>query len=285
MAQKVPHQRSIIRQYGQQAGMTKFMMSESSFFEKILAYVAENKRKTALEAELSNILFNEGLKKQETPDLGINTIPHLPEDSVRVEEISGEEIGQRLDAIYDEEPLGFEKDPMGSNIKMLAQDPLEEVNLRDGDQKRVTYVSTKLEPTLKSKVVALLKENKDCFAWDYDEMPGLGRDLVELKLPIKEGKKPIKQTPRRFAPEIHSKIKAEVERLLRCKFIQTTSYVEWIANIVHVIKKNGSLRVCIDFRDLNAATPKDEYPMPVVEMLVDSAAGFEYLSMLDGYSG
>ena len=43
--------------------------------------------------------------------------------------------------------------------------------------------------------------------------------------------------------------------------------------------------MCIDFRDLNAATPKDEYAMLVAEMLVDSAAGFEYLSMLDGYSG
>ena len=43
--------------------------------------------------------------------------------------------------------------------------------------------------------------------------------------------------------------------------------------------------VCIDFRDLNAATPKDEYPMHVADMLVDSAAGHEYLSLLDGYSG
>ena len=69
------------------------------------------------------------------------------------------------------------------------------------------------------------------------------------------------------------------------KFIRTTRYVEWLANIVPVIKKNGTLRVCIDFRDLYQATPKDEYSMPVAEMLVDSAAGFEYLSMMDGYSG
>ena len=55
--------------------------------------------------------------------------------------------------------------------------------------------------------------------------------------------------------------------------------------MIHVKKKNGTIRVCIDFRDLNLATPKDEYPMPVAEMLVDSATGFEYLSMLDGYSG
>ena len=82
-----------------------------------------------------------------------------------------------------------------------------------------------------------------------------------------------------------SKIKEEVERLLRCNFIRTARYVEWLANIVPVVKKNGTLRVCIDFRDLNTATPKDEYSMPVAEMLVDSAACYEYLSMLDGYSG
>jgi hypothetical protein len=56
-------------------------------------------------------------------------------------------------------------------------------------------------------------------------------------------------------------------------------------HVVPVKKKNGTIRVCIDFRYLNLATPKDECPMPVAEMLVDSAAGFEYLSMLDGYSG
>ena len=72
--------------------------------------------------------------------------------------------------------------------------------------------------------------------------------------------------------------------MLKCGFIRTARYVDWLANIVHVVKKNGTLKVCIDFRDLNLATPKDEYPMPVAEMLVDSAAGHEYLSLLDGYS-
>ena len=94
----------------------------------------------------------------------------------------------------------------------------------------------------------------------------------------------MKQTARRFAPQIQSKFKEEIERLLKCGFIRTPRYVDWLANIVPVVKKNGTLRVCIDFRDLNLASPKDEYPMPVAEMLVDSVAGFEYLSMLNGYS-
>ena len=92
--------------------------------------------------------------------------------------------------------MGFEKDLLASSAKMLAQDPLEEIDLGDGSIKRITYISAKLDPKVKTRVIELLKENKDCFAWDYDEMPGLKRDLVELKLPIKEGKKPIKQTPR-----------------------------------------------------------------------------------------
>ena len=82
-----------------------------------------------------------------------------------------------------------------------------------------------------------------------------------------------------------SKIKTEIERLLKRKFIKTVMYVEWLANIVHVVKKNGTLRICIDSRDLNKSTPKDEYLMPLTDIPVDSAAGYEYLSLLDEYSG
>ncbi|XP_045798024.1 uncharacterized protein LOC123892265 [Trifolium pratense] len=182
---------------------------------------------------------------------------------------------QRLDCIYDDEPLGFEKDPHSSIQRMQAQDPLQEVDIGDGSIKRPTYISANIDPILRERMVELLKSYKDCFAWDYNEMPGLSRNLVEHRLPLRPDKKPVKQLPRRFAPEIMTKIKAEIERLLKCKFIRTARYVEWLANIVPVIKKNGSLRVCIDFRDLNNATPKDEYSMPVAEMLVDSAAGHE----------
>ncbi|PNX86187.1 hypothetical protein L195_g042264 [Trifolium pratense] len=192
---------------------------------------------------------------------------------------------QSLDCIYDDEPLGFEKDPHSSTQRMQAQDPLQEIDIGDGSIKRPTYISANIDSGLRERMVELLKHYKDCFAWDYSEMPGLSRNLVEHRLPLRPDKKPVKQLPRRFAPEIMTKIKAEIERLLKCKFVRTTRYVEWLENIVPVIKKNGSLRVCIDFRDLNNATPKDEYSMPVAEMLVDSAAGHEYLSMLDGYSG
>jgi len=192
--------------------------------------------------------------------------------------------GQKLDCVFDDEPSGFEKVLSSANIKIQAQDPLEEIDLGDGSVKRPTYVNSKIGPNFKVRLVALLRKYKDCFSWDYNEMKGLSRSMVELKLPIRPDKKPVKQLPRRFAPQVMPKIKEEIERLLKRKFIRTARYVEWLANIVPVLKKNGSIRVCIDFRDLNKATPKDEYSMPEAEMLVNSAAGFEYLSMLDGYS-
>jgi len=71
---------------------------------------------------------------------------------------------QRLDCIYDDEPLRFEKDPMGLTKEMRAQGPLEEIDLGDGTVKRPTYVSTKIGKEFKVQIVELLKEYKDCFA-------------------------------------------------------------------------------------------------------------------------
>jgi hypothetical protein len=131
----------------------------------------------------------------------------------------------------------------------------------------------------------ILKEYKDCFAWDYPELPGLSRKLVEHRLPIKEGFQPFQQAPRRMAPNITLKIKEEIERLVRAGFIRLVRYVEWLSNIVPVLKKNGKLRICIDFRNINMATPKDEYPIPVADLLVDGASGYKVLSFMDGHSG
>lgn len=192
---------------------------------------------------------------------------------------------QRINCIYDNEPLGFEKDPVVSTVEIQPQYPLEEIDLGDETIKRPTYINANINPDMRVEVIKLLHEFKDCFVWDSNEMPSLSRDLLELKFPIKTGKKPIKQTSRRFAPEIMFKIKEEIERLQRSKFIRMARYVEWLSNIIPVVKKNGMLMVCINFRDLNVATLKDEYHMHVAEMLVDSVVGFEYLSMLDGYSG
>jgi hypothetical protein len=77
-----------------------------------------------------------------------------------------------------------------------------------------------------------------------------------------------------------------VDRLLQAEFIQPCRYADWVFNIVPVEKKNtGKIWICVDFRNLNRATPKDEYPKPVANLLIDSASGNKVISFLDGNAG
>ena len=120
----------------------------------------------------------------------------------------------------------------------------------------------------------------------FRSMPGLSRELVEHRLPIKAGFRPYKQPARKFNPAIYDRIKDEIGRLLKANFIRPCKYAEWISNIVLVKKKgSGKIRACIDFRDLNRATPKDEYLMPIAEMLINDASGHKVISFLDGNVG
>jgi hypothetical protein len=117
-------------------------------------------------------------------------------------------------------------------------------------------------------------------------MPGLSRDLVEHRLPVKAGFRPFKQHARRYNPLMYDRIKEEIDRLLKANFIRSCRYAEWISNIVPMEKKGSSkIRVCIDFRNLNRATPKDDYPMPIADMLITDASGHKILSFLDGNTG
>jgi hypothetical protein len=88
-----------------------------------------------------------------------------------------------------------------------------------------------------------------------------------------------------MAPDIILKVKEEIERLVAANFIRPARFVEWLSNIVLVMKKNGKLRICVDFRNLNNATPKDEYPMPMADLFVNGVAGYQILSMMDEHFG
>jgi len=123
------------------------------------------------------------------------------------------------------------------------------------------------------------------FAWTYKEMPGLDPKIAVHHLAIKQGMRPVKQAQRWFRPELVPQIENEVNKLIEAGFIREVKYPTWIANIVPVRKKNGQLRVCVDFRDLNQACPKDDFPLPITEIMVDATTGHETLSFMDGSSG
>ncbi|XP_016650487.1 PREDICTED: uncharacterized protein LOC107881363 [Prunus mume] len=117
-------------------------------------------------------------------------------------------------------------------------------------------------------------------------MSRLDRGLVEHKLPIKEGYMPIKQARRRMSMEAELKVKEEVERLVKAGFIRPTIYADFLSNIVPVLKsKTGAVRICVAYKNLNKASPKDEYPMLMADMLVDGSAHNQMLSFMDDNAG
>ena len=88
-----------------------------------------------------------------------------------------------------------------------SADDLEEIDIGPGDKPRPTFISKKLSPTLRGKMIALLKEYPDCFAWDYTEMPGLDRSIIEHRLPLKKGFRPYQQRARPMKAEILIEVK------------------------------------------------------------------------------
>jgi hypothetical protein len=87
-----------------------------------------------------------------------------------------------------------------------------------------------------------------------------------------------------FVKYLKIRTKVEVKILLSVGVIRVVAYLEWLANTVMVKKSNGKWRMCIDFIDLNKACPKDKFPLPRIDSLVDGDATSELISLLDCYS-
>ena len=122
------------------------------------------------------------------------------------------------------------------------------------------------------------------FAWSPSDMLGIPREVAEHALKIRPGFKPVKQCLRRFDEEKRSTIGEETAKLLAAGFIKEVYHPQWLANPVLVRKKSGKWRMCVDYMGLNKACPKDPFPLPRIDQIVDSTSGCETLCFLDAYS-
>ena len=116
-------------------------------------------------------------------------------------------------------------------------------------------------------------------------MPRIDPGLVAHSLNVELGTRPVVQPMRTFHTEIEAQITQEVKNLLATSFIKPIQHLRWLSNIVPVKKKNVQIRCCIDFRNLNKACLKNEFPFPNMDLFIDSATGHAMFSFMDGFSG
>ena len=115
-------------------------------------------------------------------------------------------------------------------------------------------------------------------------MTGISPVHASHKLNVVPLVRPIRERVRRFHSDRHQVIQAEVDNLFKEGFIREIKYPEWLANVVVVPKKGGEWRVCIDYTDLNDARPKDSFPLPHIDQIVDASAKHGMLLFLDAFS-
>ena len=116
-------------------------------------------------------------------------------------------------------------------------------------------------------------------------MSGVPREVIEHHLAVCPNAHPAKQKARKQAPEKQAFIIKEVEKLKAARIIQEVAHPTWLSNGMVVLKPAGGGRLYIDYTNVNKACPKDPYPMPRIDQIVDSTAGCDLRCFLDAFSG
>jgi len=190
------------------------------------------------------------------------TSPNFEFPVYEAEEEENEEIPDEISRLLEQE---------WRNIQPYGE-ALEVINLGTEEDKKDIKIGASLDPTVKKQIIELLKEYVDIFAWSYRDMPGLDTDIVVHRLPLKLECPRVKQKLRITRPDMALKIKEEVQKQIDAGFLVTSEYPQWLANIVPVPKKDGKVRMCVDYYDLNKASPKDDFSLPRIDVLVESTS-------------
>ncbi|KAL2227192.1 UNVERIFIED_CONTAM: Retrovirus-related Pol polyprotein from transposon [Sesamum indicum] len=172
-----------------------------------------------------------------------------------------------------------------SEERITPIDEHKEIELVPGDASKTTKIGSKLERGLETMMITFLRSNIDMFAWSPSDFKGINPEIIVHRLNTNPSVRPVQQKKRAFGIEKNRIIQAEVDKLLGAGYISEVHYTEWLSNVVVVPKASGKWRMCTDFTDLNKACPKDPYPLPRIDQLVDATAGFELFSMMDAYQG
>jgi len=135
------------------------------------------------------------------------------------------------------------------------------------------------------EVEQMLKEFKDVFAWTYKDLKRIPLELAQHRIELDTTIPLAHEARYKLNPNYVTIVKQGIDKLLAVGFIESIEKATWLSPIVLVPKKNGKLRICINFRKLNTTTKKDPYPLPFIDEVWNTIARYEAYSVLDGYLG
>jgi hypothetical protein len=159
-----------------------------------------------------------------------------------------------------------------------------ECNIGTPEEPKFVKLSRSLTTEQRAEYTELLKEFADVFAWTYEDLKTYDTSVIEHKIPLKEEAKPFRKKLRQINPMLLPVMEKEVKKLLEAQIIVPLRYSEWVANLVPVRKKSGEIRLCVDFRNLNRSSKKDNYPLPNMEHILQRVTSASRISMIDGFS-
>ena len=161
-----------------------------------------------------------------------------------------------------------------------------EVNIGTYEDPNIVKIGKGTNEEERKKLTKLLHEYRDVLAFSYDDLKGYREDVIQHTIPLKdENAKPFCQKLRQINPKLASLVQKELSKMLAAGIIAQTRHSTLCSNLVIVRKKNGTIRLCVDFRNLNLACKKDNYPLPNMETMLQRITGSRMMSLLDGFSG
>jgi len=130
-------------------------------------------------------------------------------------------------------------------------------NIGIPEHPRYINLSTHLSATQSAEYCNLMKQFADVFSWEYSDLKTYDKKIIQHRIPLEKDTIPFKQNLRPINPFLLPFIEKEIKKLLAAKIIVPLRYSKWVANLVVVRKKSGEIGLCVDFRNLNKCSKKD----------------------------
>ena len=147
-------------------------------------------------------------------------------------------------------------------------------------------IGAQLSDELKKRLTELFENNVNLFVWVPMDMPGIDPNFMCHCLAIESTARLVAQRKRKLTREKKKIVREGTKKLFIVRFIREIKYTTWLSNVVFVeMKSKGTWQMYVNFTDLDKTCPKNSYPLPNIDELVEATFSYQYLSFMDAYSG